>query len=653
MKKYRVTLVNLALVLCLTACGSKGNNTVDSQDNDSTTTAEVSDSVESTDTEEAEELEEDVEESDTVPPVLSLAGAAELSIELGQQYVDAGASAVDETDGVLAVSTSGEVDSTSVGSNVVTYTATDRAGNSTVVERTVNVVAAGNVEVYAQPGTSTGVLESSKYQVKVMQSGVEHTSYVNRSINNHTRRVGANQPEVLLSDAERETQFRTDSNHWTSFSFEGSVSVEVMLPSRVALSQVSILPSSRNISATIDANVLSFDLDQPGNFYVQVDGEAREPLFIFANSMPAQRPNLLDDNVFTGSQILANPSLLDENRLQTIYFGPGVHTISEPVFNGNGVVLGPESDAARFPSLPSNTMVYIDGGAYIKGLFHVKDRVENVHFVGRGVLSGVDYPHQNATWTTHMFEYEGFGNRSSNIGIEGVTIVDTPKTCVTARNGPIAIDNVKCLSWHANSDAIATGPGSSVTNSFFKVYDDVIKLFHSDITVDNIAIWHQQTGSAFQLSWNLTTDVSNVNVSNIDVIAVDRRQGTVFQTGGAASDFPNGSRSNGPINNALINMRNLDGATLSNIRFDSVRYDAQPFQLMQLQLRDHRPGFTSGNGNLSDLVVRNLQLPMQPMVESYWLDNGVGSIENIEVSNLTIQGTPASHSVVKQTTNAQ
>ena len=187
MKKYQVTLVNLALVLCVAACDSQGSNTVVSQDNNSTTAPEVSESGESPDTdevaevevaEEAEELEEeaeqnveetpdDVEESDTVPPVLSLAGAAELTIELGQQYVDAGASAVDETDGVLAVSTSGEVDSTSVGSNVVTYTATDRAGNSAVVERTVNVVAAGNVEVYAQPGTSNGVLESSKYQVTV------------------------------------------------------------------------------------------------------------------------------------------------------------------------------------------------------------------------------------------------------------------------------------------------------------------------------------------------------------------------------------------------------------------------------------------------------------------------------------------------------
>ena len=77
-----------------------------------------------------------------------------------------------------------------------------------------------------------------------------------------------------------------------------------------------------------------------------------------------------------------------------------------------------------------------------------EDRVENVHFTGRGVLSGVDYPHQNATWANHMVEYEGFGNRSSDISIEGITIVDTPKTCITARNGPIVIDNVKCLSWH-------------------------------------------------------------------------------------------------------------------------------------------------------------------------------------------------------------
>ena len=638
MKKYQITMVSLSLLLFVTSCGSNGTNTTANQQATTTQTPAPAETAAST---------------DNTPPVLSLAGASELTIELGAQYVDAGASATDETDGVIAVSTSGTVDPAAVGTQVITYTATDSAGNTASLERIVRVVASGDIEVYAQPGASQGVFESDKYQVKLMQGGVEHTSYVNRSFNNHTRTVGANRPEVLLSDNEREARFRTDSNHWTSFSFEGSVSVEVMLPARVALNQVTVLPSARNIRPTMEANVLSFQLDQPGHFYVQVDGEEREPLFIFANKMPTARPNLLDEQVYTGDQVLANPALLDANTAQTIYFGPGVHTVSEPVFNSSGVVLGPESDAKRFPSLPSNTTVYIDGGAYVKGLFHVEDRVENVHFTGRGVLSGVDYPHQNATWANHMVEYEGFGNRSSNISIEGITIVDTPKTCITARNGPIVIDNVKCLSWHANSDAVGSGPGSQVTNSFFKVYDDVIKLFHSDITVDNTVIWHQQTGSAFQLSWNLRQDVTNVNVSNIDIIAADRRLGTVFDTGGSASDFPGESRDDGPINNALINMRNLNGARLTNINFNSIRYDAQPFQLLQLQLRDHRAGFRSGSGNLNGITVNNVRLPMMPKVQSYKLDNGVGSIRNVDVRNLFVQGTLTPHSFIEQTTNGQ
>ena len=77
---------------------------------------------------------------DTVPPVININGAASVTVELGDTYTDAGATASDANDGDLTVTTTSNVDTTSVGSYTVTYTATDLSGNTASRIRTVEVV---------------------------------------------------------------------------------------------------------------------------------------------------------------------------------------------------------------------------------------------------------------------------------------------------------------------------------------------------------------------------------------------------------------------------------------------------------------------------------------------------------------------------------
>ena len=77
---------------------------------------------------------------DVTRPVIALLGTSPINIELGASYVDAGATALDNIDGVLAVTVNNPVNSNLVGTYVVTYNATDAAGNKAVqVTRTVNV----------------------------------------------------------------------------------------------------------------------------------------------------------------------------------------------------------------------------------------------------------------------------------------------------------------------------------------------------------------------------------------------------------------------------------------------------------------------------------------------------------------------------------
>jgi hypothetical protein len=80
---------------------------------------------------------------DEIAPVITLLGDNPATIELGNVYSDAGATAVDNTDGNLtnSITTTSNVDVTAVGSYTVTYNVSDAAGNAaTSVVRTVSIV---------------------------------------------------------------------------------------------------------------------------------------------------------------------------------------------------------------------------------------------------------------------------------------------------------------------------------------------------------------------------------------------------------------------------------------------------------------------------------------------------------------------------------
>ena len=77
---------------------------------------------------------------DTSAPVITLNGSAKIEITEGEVFSDPGAAATDDVDGTVAVTVQGNVDSTP-GTYVLTYTASDLAGNESQVTREVTVVA--------------------------------------------------------------------------------------------------------------------------------------------------------------------------------------------------------------------------------------------------------------------------------------------------------------------------------------------------------------------------------------------------------------------------------------------------------------------------------------------------------------------------------
>ena len=78
---------------------------------------------------------------DTTAPVITLVDSSTVAVEYNGTYTDAGATATDNVDVSVSVTTSGVVHTGTLGQYILTYTATDTSGNhATPVTRTVNVV---------------------------------------------------------------------------------------------------------------------------------------------------------------------------------------------------------------------------------------------------------------------------------------------------------------------------------------------------------------------------------------------------------------------------------------------------------------------------------------------------------------------------------
>jgi surface protein len=79
--------------------------------------------------------------ADTTPPLITLIGSASVSVIQGGNYVDEGATAVDDVDGDLtsSITVTGNVDTAVIGNYTLTYSVSDTAGNSASAARNVNV----------------------------------------------------------------------------------------------------------------------------------------------------------------------------------------------------------------------------------------------------------------------------------------------------------------------------------------------------------------------------------------------------------------------------------------------------------------------------------------------------------------------------------
>ena len=111
---------------------------------------------------------------DTTAPVITVIGDNPATVELGATYTDAGATA----DGGETVTSSGTVDTSTVGTYTITYTATDAAGNTGTATRTVNVVDTASISDFDLDDIDTIIYPNPAYDhIKINQHSKQITIY--------------------------------------------------------------------------------------------------------------------------------------------------------------------------------------------------------------------------------------------------------------------------------------------------------------------------------------------------------------------------------------------------------------------------------------------------------------------------------------------
>ena len=453
-------------------------------------------------------------------------------------------------------------------------------------------------QVFAELVTYTGVTnsyskQSTRYSVKIAQNGVWKNSFVYQS-------------DSTWFEIEPEVNGEAASTSYTSFSFDGIVTVEVTKLVRNA-SSVIVRPSRHNIVPVFtESKIATFTIDKPGQYSVEFDD-------VDAAFHP----------VFHGLMIFANPL---ENPTEVAEVPPGSQWHYGPGFHNIGIN----------KTVPSGTKIYIAGGAVVRGSFHSPGN-DNIKIFGRGIITGAGIPRADdstlpfddslfpennppisSITNKHSYNLLNFDVSSENIIVDGLTFVDLPHFAIILRGNTHTVNNVKTIGWYRSTDGVGTGTNSSITNSFFKGSDDLIKLYHSNTTVDNCVLWNAYGGAAFQFSWGGNGTKSNFDVSNCDVIH--------FQIASSGNWSAGDNMSAG--NKHVFSSMHTGNANYSDYNFTNIRVEESIMRLIGI--------YNDGSGSIKNVRFKNLFVD-GPVQRRNFLDSKtLGKVKNFTFENLYI-----------------
>ena len=279
------------------------------------------------------------------------------------------------------------------------------------------------------------------------------------------------------------------------FDFTGDVMVRVVSKNR-KFSSARIRPDYRGTIANVqNDSTVQFLLFQPENVSVELDGDIRHNLLVFTSRPPIGRDE-------------AEQQARSQGRAFR-YYGPGYYETEKRIH------------------VPSNTTVYVDGGAYLTGTFAIED-AENVSILGRGIARP-----QDGFEGCHIY-------RSRSVVVDGLVV----NTCPIGESRHVTLHDVRSISHPGWGDGLNVFGGSSdilFDRVFCRNSDDCTTVYATrkgfngsvrNVRMRNSTLWADVAhpifiglhGAASGPHPELRDTVENLVYENLDIICQSEAQ---------------------------------------------------------------------------------------------------------------------------------
>ncbi len=408
---------------------------------------------------------------------------------------------------------------------------------------------------------------------------------------------------VLGIDPEARKKYRgveTEALMQTAFaSFDMDSPTEVKVVSAAPVEKAVVRPLSKGITPTVQGNVITFKIAQPGQYVLELNGDWKQALQVFANPPEKDVPNPHDPNV--------------------IYFGPGIHEVETVV-------------------VPSGKTLYLADGAilystYTKGKSDTRPVVmvdgDNIRVRGRGIIDASKCPfHTRSLMTVH----------GKNIEIEGITVRDTTIWSVPVGGAEnVKFTNFKLFGWCGNSDGIDITSSRNVTveKSYLRTADDLVVVKactpavplkssldralqytpcgkeSRDVLVKECVLWND-LAHALSLGAEMSKDVDNIRFTDCDVVHDLGREWVlrIFQS---------------------------DSGRVSNVRFDNIRIE-ECRRLASVWIGKVNWSTDLERGHIDNTLFENIKvLEGNPAVELTGFD-AEHAVKGVTFKNVVVKG---------------
>ena len=288
---------------------------------------------------------------------------------------------------------------------------------------------------------------------------------------------------------------------------------------------------------------------------------------MFANPIETEKPSK------------ANPDV--------IYFGPGFHQI--------GVL-----------KVPSNKTVYIDGEAIVQGQLLVS-RVENVHIMGRGILTQLPLISSVDKAAPNVFKKEQRGRNdqitieySKKVKVDGLVVLPHKYSILIGQSADVNISNIKSFSSEGNADGIDVFCSSDIliNRVYMRISDDCVAIYGhrweyygntKNITVQNSTLWADIAHPALIGTHGDTSHpdtLEKIKFINVDIL--DQHENQIDYQG-------------------CMDLNAGDSNLLRDITFNNIRVgDIRKGQLVNMRVMYNQKYNTSPGKGIENIYFKNI-----------------------------------------------